>query len=126
MAAQHSLAFPTVGTTERPLPANETTVASVLQARKRHNYRVCAHSGHCEHDDTLFVPSTRGWLRTRDSRHTEDANQPMARPPRCPRCDDPLVDEYTHYNCPPGTTESSHRHWVCSHCDNEWIEDLAS
>jgi hypothetical protein len=42
MAAQHSLTFPTVGTTERPLLANETAVHSVLQARKRHGYWVCA------------------------------------------------------------------------------------
>jgi transposase-like protein len=46
-------------------------------------------------------------------------------PPNCPHCDDRRVDEYTHYDCPKGAAPESHRHWVCSSCDWEWITQIA-
>jgi hypothetical protein len=42
------------------------------------------------------------------------------RPPACPECGGLRVDEYTHYECPPGIS-ADHRHWVCVTCEHEWI-----
>jgi hypothetical protein len=45
----------------------------------------------------------------------------MSRPPPCPDCGGLRVDEYTHYECPPGISPD-HRHWVCTTCEHEWID----
>lgn len=44
----------------------------------------------------------------------------------CPRCGSRQVDEYTHSDCPPGSTADDHRHWVCANaaCEYEWLEPL--
>jgi hypothetical protein len=45
----------------------------------------------------------------------------------CPRCGSRRVDEYTHYECPPGSTTEDHRHLVCANtaCNHEWVEALS-
>jgi hypothetical protein len=45
----------------------------------------------------------------------------------CPRCGSNRVDEYTHYECPPGSTTEDHRHLVCANtaCNHEWVETLS-
>ena len=44
----------------------------------------------------------------------------------CPKCGHAQVDEYTHYECPPGSTTSDHRHLVCANasCNHEWTEPV--
>jgi hypothetical protein len=44
----------------------------------------------------------------------------------CPWCGGRQVNEYTHYQCPPGSTPDDHRHWVCANkaCEYEWVEPL--
>jgi len=44
----------------------------------------------------------------------------------CPKCGHAQVDEYTHYECPPGSTPSDHRHLVCASaaCNHEWTEPV--
>jgi hypothetical protein len=44
----------------------------------------------------------------------------------CPRCGGSRVDEYTHYECPSGSTTSDHHHLVCADtaCNHEWVESL--
>ena len=51
---------------------------------------------------------------------------PMAKPPPCPRCASGWPDEYTHHDCPAGTEQDDHRHWVCTECDHEWIEAVTA
>jgi transposase-like protein len=50
----------------------------------------------------------------------------MAETIDCPRCGSRQVDEYTHSDCPPGSTSDDHRHWVCANaaCEYEWIEQV--
>jgi len=45
----------------------------------------------------------------------------------CPRCGSRRVDEYTHYECPPGSTTEDHRHLVCANTArrHEWVETLS-
>ena len=42
----------------------------------------------------------------------------------CPRCGNQWPDEYTHSDCPTGSTPEGHRHWVCANakCEHEWVE----
>ena len=46
----------------------------------------------------------------------------------CPLCGSTRVDEYTHYECPAGSTPEDHRHLVCANtsCNHEWTEPLPS
>jgi hypothetical protein len=52
----------------------------------------------------------------------------MTKQETCPLCGSTRVDEYTHYECPPGSTPEDHRHVVCANdpCKHEWIELLAT
>jgi hypothetical protein len=45
----------------------------------------------------------------------------------CPRCGGGQIDEYTHGDCPPGSTPDDHRHLVCANkaCEYEWVEPVA-
>lgn len=51
---------------------------------------------------------------------------PMTAIEGCPRCGSRQVDEYTHSDCPPGSTPEDHRHWVCANaaCEYEWVEPV--
>jgi hypothetical protein len=44
----------------------------------------------------------------------------------CTRCGSRQVDEYTHNDCPPGSTPEDHRHMVCANaaCEYEWVEPV--
>lgn len=46
----------------------------------------------------------------------------------CSRCGSRQVDEYTHNDCPPGSTHEDHRHLVCANaaCEYEWTEPIPS
>jgi hypothetical protein len=46
----------------------------------------------------------------------------------CPGCGNRWPDEYTHSDCPPGSTADDHRHWVCANreCQDEWVESAAA
>ena len=41
--------------------------------------------------------------------------------PPCSKCGGRRVDEYTHYGCPDGSSDHTHRHWVCVTCDFEFV-----
>jgi len=45
----------------------------------------------------------------------------------CPLCGNKNADEYTHYECPSGSTPNDHVHFVCANgsCGNEWIEPVS-
>jgi hypothetical protein len=51
----------------------------------------------------------------------------MAETIDCPRCGSRQVDEYTHGDCPSGSTPEDHRHWTCNNsaCEYEWVESVA-
>jgi hypothetical protein len=41
--------------------------------------------------------------------------------PTCSRCGGRRVDEYTHYGCPEGSSDHTHRHWLCVTCEFEFV-----
>ncbi len=42
----------------------------------------------------------------------------------CPSCASGWPDEYTHGDCPPGSSRADHRHLKCLRCGQEWVEAL--
>jgi hypothetical protein len=40
--------------------------------------------------------------------------------PPCAQCGGRRVDEYTHYGSPDGSSDHTHRHWVCVTCAFEF------
>ena len=46
----------------------------------------------------------------------------------CPRCGSRQVDEYTHADCPLGSTPEEHTHFGCgnSACEYEWVEPVVA
>lgn len=48
----------------------------------------------------------------------------MAQRSECPSCGALWADEYTHRECPSGSSRSDHRHLMCFRCGQEWVEML--